>query len=143
MVISLALLCRLFGNLLIETEVDTTNLHQGEVFHATRISKWGLTLFRSVERFLAEEDGRKLKVSGEQRYFPSIGMARDYGESFGEINEDASQALYSFEWLGTRLHQESIPDGARLRFTQDTDWSHGEFALTQIELGATPTRAGI
>lgn len=132
MVVSLALLCKLFGNLRIETEVDTSKLERGEVLHATRISKWGVTLFRSVERFLMEDDGRKLTVRGDQRYFPSMGKARDYGESFGEIGEDGSRALYSFEWLGTRLRQESIPEGARLGFTQDTDWSHGEFVLTHL-----------
>jgi hypothetical protein len=132
MVVSLALLCKLFGSLLIETEVDTSNIERGEVIHATSISRWGVTLFRSVERFLAEEDGCKFKVQGEQRYFPWIGKAHDYGKSFGEISEEGSRALYSFAWLGTRLRQESIPDGARLGFTQDTDWSHGEFLLTHL-----------
>ena len=130
-VLSLAALCGLFGPLSIETSVEVARLHQGEVLHTTRISRWGLTLYRSVERFLVDTDGRRLKVEGEQWSLPWRWRPRRYQESRGEISEDGARASYLLSWLGASLRQESTPEGPRLRFTQDTDWSHADFILTK------------
>lgn len=101
-----------------------------EVVHTTRVSKWGVTLFRSVESIQLDDDGRSFVLRSTQRFFPAPWSARDFGEARGEVNETSDGATYRIPWIGgvemiqrTRM----LADG--LLLVQQTPWSRAEVTL--------------
>lgn len=129
-VLSLVLLPKVVGPPALETTVDyDAKGERGEVLHTTRLAKWGMTLFRSIEVMSLDDDGRRATMRGDQWVSPIWWRSRDSGEGRVEIDETAKRARYTFPWVGTEMRQntEVVPGG--LRLTQETDWSHSEQIL--------------
>jgi hypothetical protein len=132
-VISVALSPKLIGRATIDTSVDYSSKgEQGSVGHTTRGSKWGITFFRSTEAIILSENGIDFSLRGEQRIWPRLWRARDFGESKGEVDPTGTKASYTFTWLGAELKQHTEPEGDELTIYQTTAWSKAEFRLHRV-----------
>jgi hypothetical protein len=118
-VLSLVWVQRWIGPPVLETTVDYTG--GTEVIHTTRVSTWGMTGFRSVERMTLDPDGRRATMRGDQ-----------LGEGTVEIDETATRAHYTFRWVGVRMdqHTEVVPEG--LKLVQETPWSRSVQLLCRV-----------
>jgi hypothetical protein len=131
--LSMVSIAKLLGALELETSVD----YHGEgahdvVIHATRVSKLGMTCFRSVERLTLHANGRDLTLAGEQYLWPTLWRARDFGGS-GQVDETGTCAGYDFAFLGTRMRQSTRIEADGLRLLQETPWSRGLQYLRRSE----------
>ncbi len=97
-----------------------------DYLHTTQVSRLGITLMRSREVITIGDDGRSIRMSGEQR--PLIGPKELY-ESIGEIDDSATRATYRIPWAGTSMTQRTriVSDGLALE--QETAWSRGAVLL--------------
>jgi hypothetical protein len=130
-VVSIALVPRLLGAFLLETSVDART-DPDAVVHTTRLSKWGVTVFRSVETLYLDPNGRDFTMRIKQRLWPAPWRERDEGEGRGRIDESSLRSTYDLPWLGTHLHQIGERDGDHFRLTQETSFSRGIQELTRV-----------
>ena len=134
-VLSMLATAAVLGPLVIETEVDYHgHVEDGEVLHRTRVGKWGMTLMRSEERFVLDDDGHAFEMRGELRMAPTF-LARGFGDATGRIDETGTRGRYEFDWLGTRMRQTTRLDARGAEITQETDWSRGVQMLRRIPGG--------
>jgi hypothetical protein len=113
---------RLAGPLRFATTVIGTDLEHGAVVRTTRLSKWGMTLLRSVEIIRLDHDGRSFVMRSEPRFWPTLSRARDLGAAHGEGNETASGATYRIPWFGGELIQRTRLGEDGLQVTQEMPW---------------------
>lgn len=93
----IALWQRVAGPLEFWTEVGQVSAQSVE--HKTRVSKWGITLFKSSETIEFNQD--HVTVGGKQASWPLLFLERDLGPFKGTITSHAT-AVYQFEMLGYR-----------------------------------------
>ena len=107
-----------------------------EIFHTTRIVKWGMTLMWSSETFaLLPDNDRAFRVSGTLFMVPLPGAGSDYGDSSGEIVDDAGNAAnYHFRWMGQMLEQRTAGLDGRLALHQMNPWSRNMTVLERYSL---------
>jgi hypothetical protein len=112
-------LARSRGPLIIAT---TLALEGNVVKHTTQLSKWGLSVFNSVETISLLKDGRHFVIHGEQVFGPKpLGMQPF--DAKGSVDDDALGAIYFIPWFGGILEQRTkvVPEG--LELVQVTTWS--------------------
>ena len=134
-VVSMVLTPKLIGSLYIRTQVDyeTAGPSRGEVLHTTEIVKWGLTMMRSHETFVLDDNGRDIKIHGQQWFWPTLWRARPFADSPCRINEEGTEGRYSFSWFGTRLEQTTAITPSAARIEMRTAWSLGVQELRRVE----------
>ncbi len=105
-----------------------TTLHPSghDYVHTTRVSRLGITLMRSREVIAIDEDGRAIRMSGEQTRF--MGPNEPY-ESTGEIDDSATRATYRIPWAGAPMTQRTRIVREGLELEQETVWSRGTVLL--------------
>ncbi|MEO8605370.1 MAG: hypothetical protein ABI629_22565, partial [bacterium] len=118
---------RLFGALRIETTVSASGAADAVVVHTTRVSKWGMTLMRSVDTLVLARNGRDLTMRIAMRLAPTLWRARVSPPSPASVDADGRCASYRFPWLGTEMRQrgERSRDGSTVTLTQETAFSRG------------------
>ncbi|MBI4510863.1 MAG: hypothetical protein HY698_14620 [Deltaproteobacteria bacterium] len=133
--ISMSLVPKLLGPLCMETSVDyhASAERDGEVRHTTRVSKWGLTLFRGEEILVLAENGRDVALRGVQRHFPTPWIVRGLGDACASVDEPGTRARYELEFLGAPLHQTGEIVAGGVRITQETEFSRAVVLLRRIE----------
>lgn len=133
-ILSLAAFERLVGAPVLETSVE---VRAHDVVHTTRVSKWGVTLFSSVEYLTP--DGQ---LRGTQRTWP-LYRARPLG---GKVVVTGDSAEYDLVWLGVPMAQHATFDrgsaggGTRLAdrvadtvtLRQETAFSQGTQVLRRV-----------
>ena len=126
-VLSMVLTARLLGPCRLNTSVDASGAARDEVVHTTRVSKWGVTLMRSVERIALAANGRDVTMQIEMRLAPTLWRARIEPGSPALVDASGRRASYRFTWFGTEMRQEAerSPDGGTVTLTQLTDFSRG------------------
>lgn len=132
--LALAAAVRLIGPLRLETSVDVSGADRGEVVHTTRVSKWGVTLMRSVDRLRLDANGRDAVMHVAMSFFPLLPFARHFPPAPAHIDAGAQRADYRIPWFGAEMHQsgELSADGATVTLIQATDFSRGVQVLRRI-----------
>jgi len=116
-----------FSRLLGPVLMQTTLAASGAAYrHTTRVSRAGIPLFVTSEIISPGDDGRSLRMSGEQR--TSIGAVERY-DADGEVDDSATRATYRIPWLGAPLVQRTRIVDEGLELTQETPWSRAEVLL--------------
>ncbi|MEQ1508482.1 MAG: hypothetical protein ABMB14_39995 [Myxococcota bacterium] len=124
---------RVIGPFRIDTTVD--DAQPAEVVHTTRVSKWGLTLFVGLERFVPEPNGRDGRVLGGWSARPRWPWQRDQGygdDARVRVDEDALGATYRMRALGD-LVQVARVNPAGLSLVQRTGWSRADVQLMRVD----------
>lgn len=123
---------KLFGPLRMDTTLDyRTSGDQGVMLHTTRVSKWGFPLMLSRESITMDADGRRFVMRGGLRMIPSYWNIRDFGEGQGVVDETATRATYTFDWLGVTMRQETVSTIDTVTITQTTSFSRGVQRLSR------------
>jgi hypothetical protein len=132
--LALAAAVRLIGPLRLETSVDVSDADHGEVVHTTRVSKWGVTLMRSVDRLSLDANGRDAVMRVAMSFFPLLAHAQHFPPAPAHIDADAHRADYRIPWFGAEMHQsgELSPDGTTVTLIQATDFSRGVQVLRRV-----------
>jgi hypothetical protein len=129
--LSLAAMARLaprLGGFRLDTSVSFPPGAPGQVVHTTRVSKWGMTLLRSVDTLTPDANGRDLTMRVDLRLWPALWRVRTVVDGAPvRIDAGAREADYRFAWFGTEMHQHGArsADGATVTLTQVTAWSRG------------------
>jgi hypothetical protein len=128
-VLSLLLAQRLFGAFRLDTSVDAGG--GDEVVHTTRVSKWGVTLLRSIERIRLAPNGRDATMRIEMRIAPAFWRIRIETDTPVVVDASASRASYRFTWFGVPMRQEAERngDGTVVTLLQTTSFSRSEQRL--------------
>lgn len=128
---SLSLMQRVLGPCRIETSVDAASrISAGEVLHTTRLSKWGITLFRSTEIIALDDNGRDFTMRVAMGLWPRPSHVTRTDDSRGQVDATGTRASYDFPWLGTRMRQTGECEGESVtRLTQETPFSRGVVVL--------------
>ena len=122
----LALVPSIVGPPWLVTTVDCkSRFDRNEVVHTTRVSKWGLTLFRSAETINLDGNGRDFTMTMVMRYWPLFWQKRTVEKSRGRVDASGAQADYDFPFLGTSMHQIGRRQGGTTEITQATSFSRG------------------
>ena len=89
----------------------------GQVVHTTRISWLGLPLARSREVLELDVDGRGVTFLGEFRFLMAPWRVERV-EAVGEVDETASRASYTIQFLGAEMAQSAERLADRVTLTQ-------------------------
>jgi hypothetical protein len=118
----------------LDTSVDVSGAARGEVVHTTRVSKWGLTLMRSVDRIALDANGRDATMRVAMSFFPLLGRVQNFPAAAATIDAEARRADYRIPWFGGEMHQTGAlsADGATVTLIQATDFSHGVQVLRRV-----------
>jgi hypothetical protein len=131
-VISLVVLSKVLGRPTIATRVDYAEQDApNEVRHWLRLSKWGLSLYRTREVLFLEENGRDLTISGSERAWPAVWRERDLGKCPGQIDETGTRASYTLKIFGTSLQIATHCAGEVTTLTMKTEWGFGEQVIAR------------
>lgn len=123
----------LLGALAMDTTLDwLTEGERGVAVHTTRVSKWGMPLTSSVERFVLEPDGRSCAMTARVWYPPVPWPMGDYGaDARVVVDEDARGAVYHLRIFGGPVVQTTRVLGEdELAIAQDLGgWGRAEVVL--------------
>src|SRR5688572_16599680 len=135
---SMALISRL-SPLVLSTTVDYARQgHQNEVLHTTRMSNLGITLFRSQETILFDDDGHSFRMTGRQAFFPRLWKATEWA-AHGAVAADHDGAVYHIPFFGVVMEQHTRMTLRGLEVIQTTPFSHASIMLQrQRSLRANP-----
>lgn len=125
--LSMLLAARLLGPCRLETSVDASGADRDHVVHTTRVTKWGMTLMRSVEHIALAADGRGARMRIEMHLAPALWRSRVESDTPVVVTAAGDGASYRFAWLGAAMRQEAArsADGNQVRLTQTTAFSRG------------------
>lgn len=125
---------KLLGPLTMRTSVDyETRGEAGVILHTTRVSKWGLTLLASEESFTVDPTNvGAFRMRGGLRMIPTYWDMRSFGEGQGTVDDTASRATYTFDWLGVTMRQATVATRDAVTLTQTTPFSHGVQRLVRV-----------
>jgi len=118
---------KIIGDFVMDTSIDYSPA--GLVHHTTRVSRFGMTYFRSEEELTLESDGARVTLTGGQRMFPTLWIARGFGAAGAVVSDDAKGARYELDWIGGRLVQTTRDEPDGLKLTQETPWSRATMKL--------------
>ena len=118
---------RFVGPLRVETQVDLRPDREAPdtMLHRLRISKWGLTLYRTDEVFTLEEDGLAVTIRAVERRFPLLWRGRDWPVCHGAVEEAADAARYDIPWFGTTLEIRARLTADGVDVAMATPWAAG------------------
>lgn len=123
---------KLVGPLEFDTTMDCeTARERGQVLHTTRLSKWGISLYRAAEVFTLNPNGTDVLITREERSWPTFRRARESGQSRGAVDPTGAVATYVFPFFGTLMKQTVTIEANGVRVVQETDWSRGEQLLVR------------
>ena len=102
------------------------------VHHTTRISKLGVTLFRSEELIALNDDGVSGVFTGTWASAATMWREQPWPESRVEFDPDGDGAKYAFTWLGQPMRQATrkMPEG--LLLSQTTAFSKAAAVLRRV-----------
>jgi hypothetical protein len=126
--LAMAWLTRLVGACQLDTGVDVASgAARDEVVHTTRVSKWGVTLMRSVDTLRLDRNGRDMTMRIELGLWPALRRARVAAETPAAVDASGLWASYRFPWFGVEMRQrgERSADGCTVTLTQETSFSRG------------------
>ena len=90
---------------------------QNEVLHTTRVSNFGVPVYRSAETIFLEDDGRSFRIEGREAFFPFL--RRLIGP--GRRGRDGSRrGLVPDTVFGLTMEQETRMTADGLEITQRT-----------------------
>jgi len=135
----MALASRRLSTLILSTTVDYASQgHQNEVFHTTRMSNLGITLFRSQETILLDGDGHSFRMTGTQAFFPRLWKATEWA-AHGVVAADHDGAVYHIPFFGVSIEQHTRMTPHGLEVIQATPFSRASILLRwQRSLRAEP-----
>ena len=145
---SMALVSRRLSSLVLSTTVDYVSQgHRNEVSHTTRMSSWGITLFRSREVILLDDDGRSFRMTGAQAFFPRLWVATEWA-AHGAVAADHDGAVYHIPFFGVLMEQHTRMTPQGLEISQTTPFSRASIQLRwqrtlRAEPGATADGGGL
>ncbi len=114
--------------LVLTTTVDYAGRgHLNEVLHTTRVSNFGLTVYRSAETIFLNDDGRSFRIEGREAFFTFLRRSEWVAE--GAVATDHDGAAYRIPCFGLTMEQETrmTPDGLEIR--QQTAFSRATILL--------------
>ncbi|MDX2169684.1 MAG: hypothetical protein SF182_21625 [Deltaproteobacteria bacterium] len=122
------------ARLRLDTSVDVNDAARGEVVHTTRVSKWGLTLMRSIDRITLDANGRDATMRVAMSFFPLLWRAERFPSAAATIDASARRADYRIPWFGGEMHQSGAlsADGATVTLVQATEFSRGVQVLRRV-----------
>lgn len=124
---SLSLASRLSA-LVLSTGVDyASGGDRNEVRHTTRVTNFGLPVYRSAETILLEGDGRRFRVEGREAFFPFLRRAAWSGS--GVVAADHDGASYRIPCFGLTMEQETRMTAGGLQVTQRTAFTRADILL--------------
>lgn len=124
---SLSLASRLSG-LVMRTTVDyASGIDRNEVLHTTRVSNFGMPVYRSAETIFLGDDGRSFRVEGREGFFPFLRW-RDWGAT-GEVAGDHDGASYRIPVFGLTMDQVTRMTADGLEVTQRTAFTQASILL--------------
>ncbi len=122
---------KLLGAFTLDTTLDyLSHGEKGEAVHTTRVSKWGFTVMRSVDRITLDPDGRHFMMQTEQRAAPFF-LREEFGGP-GEVDESGTHASYTFRYLGADTLQTGHVEGDRVTLTQESSWLRAVQRLKRV-----------
>jgi hemin uptake protein HemP len=126
----------------LSTTVDYASQgRRDEVLHTTRMSNLGITLFRSQEAILLDDDGHSFRVTGTQAFFPRLWKATAWA-AHGAVAADHDGAVYHIPFFGVIIEQHTRMTPQGLEVIQTTPFSRASILLQwQRSLRAEPNAA--
>lgn len=139
---AMALISRHASTLVLSTSLDYASRgHRNEVLHTTRTSSLGVTLFRSREVILLEDDGRSFRMTGSQAFFPRLWKTTEW-TAHGAVAPDHDGAVYHIPFFGETIEQHTRRTPQGLEVIQTTPFSRASILLRlQRPLRAEPGTA--
>jgi len=136
---SMALVSRRLSTLVLSTTMDYAGQgHRNQVLHTTRTSNLGVTLYRSRETILLDDDGRSFRLAGTEAFFPRLGKMTEWA-AHGAVATDHDGATYHIPFFGEVLEQQTRMTPQGLEVTQVTPFSRASILLRwQRPLRAAP-----
>lgn len=136
---AMALISRHASTLVLSTSVDYASRgHRNVVLHTTRTSSLGVTLFRSREVILLEDDGRSFRMTGTQAFFPRLWKTTEW-TAHGTVAPDHDGAVYHIPFFGETIEQHTRMTPQGLEVIQTTPFSRACILLQlQRPLRAEP-----
>lgn len=126
---SMALVSRYLSRPVLSTTVDATSrAHRNEVLHTTRMSNFGVTLFRSTETIHLGDDGLGFRMTGAQGFFPRLGAATAWA-AHGAVAPDHDGAVYHIPFFGAPMEQRTRMTADGLEIVQTTPFSRATVLL--------------
>lgn len=130
---SMALVSRL-STLVLSTTVDYASRgHQNEVLHTTRTSNLGVTLFRSRETILLDDDGCSFRMTGTQAFFPRLWKKTKWA-AHGAVHANHDGAVYYIPFFGETIEQRTRVTPEGLEVIQTTPFSRAIILLKRQPL---------
>ncbi|VTT98836.1 Uncharacterized protein OS=Plesiocystis pacifica SIR-1 GN=PPSIR1_40060 PE=4 SV=1 [Gemmataceae bacterium] len=124
---STSLASRLSG-LVLRTTVDyASGGDRNEVLHTTRVSNFGVPVYRSAETFFLGDDGRSFRIEGREAFFPFL--RRTVWTGSGEVATDHDGASYLIPVFGLTMEQETRMTADGLEITQRTAFTRADILL--------------
>jgi hypothetical protein len=129
--------------LILTTTVDYTSRgHQDEVLHTTKVSNFGVPVYRSTETIFLEDGGRRFRVEGRENFFPFLRPAA--WAATGAVAADHDGAAYRIPCFGLTMEQETRMTAGGLEVTQRTAFTRAAILLKwQRRSRAKPEAAGV
>jgi len=126
---SMALTSRRLSTLVLSTTVDYASQGgQNKVLHTTRMSNLGITLFRSQEAILLDDDGFSFQMTGTQAFFPRLGKSTAW-TAHGAVAADHDGAVYHIPFFGVTIEQHTRMTPQGLEVIQTTPFSRANILL--------------
>lgn len=120
------------GTATIETTVDATQATAKQVLHSTRVSRFGITFYRSEERFVLHKNGMTMDLHRVQWRWPASRKALPDDGGSAVVHDDGLGVTYDWEWYGARMTQTTRMVEQGLHLEQETPWSHAETTLRRV-----------
>jgi hypothetical protein len=107
------------------------NERENVVRHSTKMSKWGLTVYRSEKNFLLLEDGCSLRLEGVEYFWPFSFLAIPFNPKTGAVSPSSTTATYKMPMGGTECDCQTFLDKPAGYIDIKAPGLNGRFCLTQ------------
>ncbi len=124
---------KIFGSFKMKTFVDLgTDPHQ--VGHTTEFFKSGICFFRSQKTFTLDQDGRRIRLKGQEYFWPFMKSGKGFIETSGIVDDPNVKAHYKMPMFGLPTDCEVVmaPNEGSMRLRGD--WVEADFALMPLSL---------
>ena len=100
------------------------------------ISKCGISLWVSQERYILDPNGTGVTVQAHERFGPIPFLFKEYVEYPATINPGGMSSTYALPILGTQLtvRYQVDPDRNHVRGNLDGKWTHADEVLNRVVL---------
>ena len=111
----------------LRTTVDYASGDRNEVLHTTRVSNFGVPVYRSAETFFLGDDGHSFRIEGREAFCPFLRRTAWTGS--GEVATDHDGASYRVPVFGLTMEQDTRMTADGLEVTQRTPFTHADILL--------------